>query len=341
MSSYVTSSSSSTKEVKMPTIGYKATHNYKCRNKEYKVGKTYKMSKQPSVCERGFHYCLSAKSVLTYYPYTSDFKLLEIQDLSSRTDHEADKSATDKIKFIREITDPEELYNLLGVYKKFDDKGYEIYVKEAGYHNINYVEKHLSPTKGNISVKRTVDKNESWVEITYNSNGQPTKVQKSCGYIQTTKYDKKGRLIEEKCTDGTFTYVEYDADGLISNRKANSGQQIKTTVSKDGVKTRIVKSDDGNVMQKTITNSKGLETFDKAIRCDDSVSIDVTTYHPNNAVNRIVSKALDSRGKLTDLVDQTFSKNGNLLKEKTLYAVTENFYKKDRLVKTVETTIYK
>lgn len=321
----------------MSVIGYKATYDYKCRDKEYKVGKTYKMSKSPVICQRGFHYCLNASSVLNYYSYNDKFKLLQIEDLSSRTDRDSDKSATDKIKFVREITDPEELYNLLGTYKKFDKKGNEVYSKERGYNCTAYTEKHFD-SKYRLKTKRIVEANGSWVESTFNTQRQITKVEKSCGYIQTKKYDKKGRLVEEKCTDGTFAYIEYDANGKISSRRASFGDQIKTTVSRNGSKTRIVKVD-GVISHKTVTNSKGLQTLDKTIGLDYT-SVEVTTYHSNDTIKRIVSKHFNADGKLYDFNDQIFDNKGNLLKEKTLKFELENFYKKGRLFKTVETTFH-
>lgn len=98
------------------TKGYKATHNYRCRDQTYKVGQEYKLEYKPVVCERGFHYCQEAKDVLSYYYYLSSFKLLEIEDMNPEgSDHRCDKSSSNHIRIIREISDKSELMSLLQI----------------------------------------------------------------------------------------------------------------------------------------------------------------------------------------------------------------------------------
>jgi hypothetical protein len=82
-------------------IAYKATHNYKCRNQEYKVGKTYTADRM-KICEYGFHFCQKMEDVLNYYSFSSDFVLLEIEILGN-VHTEGDKSVTDKFKVLRII----------------------------------------------------------------------------------------------------------------------------------------------------------------------------------------------------------------------------------------------
>jgi YD repeat-containing protein len=82
-------------------IAYKATNNFKCRNQEYKVGKTY-TSDRMELCEHGFHFCQKMDDVLNYYEPSPGFILLEIQILGKiETNH--DKSVTDKLKVLRVI----------------------------------------------------------------------------------------------------------------------------------------------------------------------------------------------------------------------------------------------
>ena len=104
--------------------GYKATRNYKCFNQIYEVGQEYTINQKPILCSKGFHYCLNARNTLNYYPYNHEFKLLEIEDLnpySSITD--GHKSCSNHIKIIKEITDPEELLQLLGFVRTFNKVG--------------------------------------------------------------------------------------------------------------------------------------------------------------------------------------------------------------------------
>lgn len=115
------------------TKGYKATYNYKCINQTYEVGQEYQFDEKPILCLFGFHYCKDAKDTLDFYfPYQS-FKLLEIEDLNpSETVQGRNKSCSNHIKIIREITDPKELMELLDnkvyVYKNriiyYEDKDY-------------------------------------------------------------------------------------------------------------------------------------------------------------------------------------------------------------------------
>ena len=53
-----------------PFIAYKATErNMKCRNKQYRIGKTYKLKKNEKmkICHTGFHGCLFPEHVTSYY----------------------------------------------------------------------------------------------------------------------------------------------------------------------------------------------------------------------------------------------------------------------------------
>ena len=43
------------------TKGYKATWNYKCLDQIYEIGQEYKLNEEPSLCVKGFHYCLNTK----------------------------------------------------------------------------------------------------------------------------------------------------------------------------------------------------------------------------------------------------------------------------------------
>ncbi|MEG1313347.1 MAG: hypothetical protein RSD40_03435 [Bacilli bacterium] len=81
--------------------GYKGfDKDFKCRGFQYEVGKTYECGKA-KVCNCGFHYCKNIKDILIYYPITSRFA--EIEDLG-KTETKDNKSATNKIKIVKELT---------------------------------------------------------------------------------------------------------------------------------------------------------------------------------------------------------------------------------------------
>jgi hypothetical protein len=94
-------------------IGYKATYNYICRGCIFEIGKTRELKGTPIPCKYGFHYCVKPKDVLNYYPIRNCFRLLEIEDLGDSI-VKNDKTATNKIRIIREIS-KEEYYQLFGI----------------------------------------------------------------------------------------------------------------------------------------------------------------------------------------------------------------------------------
>lgn len=144
------------------TKGYKATHNYKCLNQIYEIGQEYKLDQKPIVCVKGFHYCKNSHDVLNYYAYTHAFKLLEIEDLSNDTITDDDKSCSNHIRIVREITDEQEIINLLGYYCSFNENGELIkLVSDTGY----------------------------WVTNIYNKYGQLLKTEDSTGYLCEYTYD--------------------------------------------------------------------------------------------------------------------------------------------------------
>lgn len=81
--------------------GYKGFNkDLQCRGFQYELGKTYECE-TAEVCSKGFHYCKKIKDVLDYYPITSRF--CEIEDLG-KTVTKQNKSATTKIKIVKELT---------------------------------------------------------------------------------------------------------------------------------------------------------------------------------------------------------------------------------------------
>ena len=109
--------------------GYKASYNGECRDTLFEVGKTYSLKEKPRICNNGFHYCKKAISTLSYYSYMKNFVLFEVKDCAKYTEVSGNNSATNKIKIVRKITDPEELFSLLGMYREFDSNGVMVYEK--------------------------------------------------------------------------------------------------------------------------------------------------------------------------------------------------------------------
>jgi hypothetical protein len=170
------------------TKGYKGCYDYRCLKQIYEIGEEYKIDAKPIICSKGFHYCEKARYVLDYYPYRPNFKLLEIEDLSRETVCEFDKSCSNHILIVREITDPAELLSLLTVYYEFD-------------------------SNGNQTLYKNID--GSWSKSTYNSRGGQLTYKDSEEYSFERTYDEAGRLLTYKTSEGYCKEITYDDDGII------------------------------------------------------------------------------------------------------------------------------
>ena len=84
--------------------GYKVFNSdWTCRGFQYEVGKTYEHEGEISPCNSGFHFCKRAIDCFNYYPFNSDNRVAEVEALGEiKTDD--DKSVTNKIKIIRELS---------------------------------------------------------------------------------------------------------------------------------------------------------------------------------------------------------------------------------------------
>ena len=86
--------------------GYKAMDkNLQCRGFQFKVGKEYKTSGL-SLCGEGFHFCENLLNVYAYYPKSVDTVVCEIEALGECVT-EKDKSATNHIKIVKQLTSEE------------------------------------------------------------------------------------------------------------------------------------------------------------------------------------------------------------------------------------------
>ena len=93
---------------------HKIIHGYKgfesdmtCRGFQYEVGQTYQMDGRIKPCERGFHFCRNAADVLNYYG-EKGCRYAEVEAVGKVVKH-GDKSVTNKIRIIRELTGAEVL----------------------------------------------------------------------------------------------------------------------------------------------------------------------------------------------------------------------------------------
>lgn len=84
--------------------GYKVFNSdWTCRGFQYEVGKAYEHEGKISPCNSGFHFCKRAVDCFNYHPFNSDNRVAEVEALGEiKTD--GDKSVTNKIKIIRELS---------------------------------------------------------------------------------------------------------------------------------------------------------------------------------------------------------------------------------------------
>ena len=85
-------------------IAYKVFNpDWTCRGFQYKIGETYEEKVNPSLCDRGFHFCKELKDCFNYYNIDPNNKVAKIEALGDIAEGN-DKCCTNKIKIIEEIT---------------------------------------------------------------------------------------------------------------------------------------------------------------------------------------------------------------------------------------------
>jgi YD repeat-containing protein len=172
-------------------IAYKATYNFKCRNQEYKVGKTYTADRM-EICRLGFHFCYNMADTLRYYRPKRDFVLLEIAVMGS-VETDRNKSVTDKFKVLRVV--PKEEYTEEMI---------------AGLAAFEYDE------RGNIT-KEYFDPDSYWI-YEYDDRNNKISNTDECGDRWTFEYDEHNKLITETDFNGTGIKYAYDERGNVTSK---------------------------------------------------------------------------------------------------------------------------
>lgn len=101
--------------------GYKGfDRDWKCRDFQYEVGKTYEIEGEPKICERGFHFCTSPLEVFKYYAPTNRFAIVKADedDVIYDTADNSHKAVARRITIVREIT----LYEIISLQIDFSSK---------------------------------------------------------------------------------------------------------------------------------------------------------------------------------------------------------------------------
>jgi hypothetical protein len=88
----------------MTTKGFKVFDpNWACRGFQFEVGQTYKQMRRMELCGSGFHFCNKLADCFNYYRFDPNNKVAEIEAIGEVKSGD-DKSVTNEIKIVREIT---------------------------------------------------------------------------------------------------------------------------------------------------------------------------------------------------------------------------------------------
>ena len=89
----------------MPVVkGFKAFGpNMKCRDFQFKVGKTYKHKGAVELCKFGFHFCRRAQDVFNYYTFDPTNIVCEVEARGT-VKHGDDKSVCSELKVLKQLT---------------------------------------------------------------------------------------------------------------------------------------------------------------------------------------------------------------------------------------------
>ena len=88
----------------MSIKGYKVFNSdWTCRGFQYEVGKTFKHEGNIEMCGAGFHFCQKISDCFNYYSFNRSNKVAEVE-ATGLVETQNDKSVTNEIKIIRELT---------------------------------------------------------------------------------------------------------------------------------------------------------------------------------------------------------------------------------------------
>jgi len=93
--------------------GYKAfDKGLKCRDYQYEFGKDFYHEGEIELCASGFHFCKSLRDVYSYYTYTEDVEVCEVESEGLVIDEEeGNKSVTNHLRIVRMLNPVEKSNN--------------------------------------------------------------------------------------------------------------------------------------------------------------------------------------------------------------------------------------
>jgi len=86
-----------------PRLAFKCTDkDMKCRNTQFELGRTFVHEEELDMCKSGFHFCMYIISIKAYKNFSES--RLFIVEYGEHCITDGNKSVTDKITFVEEIT---------------------------------------------------------------------------------------------------------------------------------------------------------------------------------------------------------------------------------------------
>ena len=205
-------------------IGYKGfDQNWRCRDKQYEVGKTYEEEKAV-LCQEGMHFCENPFDVFTYYSSSDRARYAEVEadDVSPEKD-------IDSKRVCKKLTIKAEL-NIIGIVK-------------AG---MAYIKEHIDVEK----IKEKVLLNSSTAATSGNSSTAATSGYRSTaatsGYrstAATSGYSSTAATSGNSSTAATSGYRSTAATSGYRSTAATSGYS-STAATSGNSSTAIVEGDD-------------------------------------------------------------------------------------------------
>ena len=276
---------------------YKATYNGKCLDITYEVGNTYTLKGKLIMCERGFHFCENFEDLTKWYyfiknnKYDEEIKVFKIE-AQGKIIEDIDKSVTNKIKIIRELSQEEIFEKLKNIFKfdknnniiwekgygkeyywkyKYDDHNNKIWEKDF---NGNIYEWGYKYDDNNNLIWKQFNNKDIW-EYKYDENNNKICEKSPSGNIWEYQYDDNNNLIWEKLPSGDISEWEYkyDDQNNIIWEKFNIVKEFYWEYKYDD-KGNIIwqKSPSGDIDEWEYTDSKIIKKVDGKITEEITIS---------------------------------------------------------------------
>ena len=180
--------------------GYKVFDpNMQCRGFQFEVGKTYEQKGNLKICNNGFRFCEKLVDCYEYYNFNSDNKVAEIEALGE-IDTDGNKSCTNKIKIVKEISWSEvlELVNMgKGNTGRKNTGDSNTGNSNTGNSNTGY----RNTGDSNTGNSNTGDRNTGDSNTGYRNTGDSNTGDRNTGYSNTGDNNKTNNCTGVFCTE--------------------------------------------------------------------------------------------------------------------------------------------